>query len=128
MKMFEKLKKIKNGEWILLLFAVGILLVYFSSGGSGASGNADEARLAKVLSGIEGAGNVQVFISYNEQEGSVYAFSSDEKKTEGSIKGVVIVASGAGDAAVRLRLAEAARVALGVDAAAVSVYKMDKKK
>ncbi len=127
MKMFEKLKMIKNGEWILLLFAAGILLVYFSSGGAGASVSGDEARLAKVLSGIEGAGNVQVFISYNEPEGSVYAFSADEKNTEGSIKGVVIIASGAGDAAVRLKLAEAARVALGVDASAVSVYKMDKK-
>ena len=125
MKIFEKLKSIKNGEWILMLFAAGILMLYFSYSGT-ATDDSGEGRLAAVLSGIEGAGKVEVFISYSEAESSVYTFSmSDEKKSSGKITGVVVVASGAGDPMVRLRLAEAVRIALGVDAASVSVYKME---
>ena len=125
MKMLKKLKGVKNGEWILLLFAAGILLLYFSSGGA-VQDNTAEGRLSSVLSGIEGAGKVEVFISYSEQQSSVYTFgSADSDNASGrQINGVVVVASGAGDTTVRLKLAEAVRVALGVDAASVSVYKM----
>ncbi len=124
MKLLEKIKGIKHFEWILLLAAAGVLFVYFSSGGSGGGAAGDEARLAGILSGIDGAGKVEVFISYDEKSDAVYAFAAQPEREGGVIKGVVIIASGAGDPMVRLKLAEAARVALGVPAANVSVHKM----
>lgn len=129
MPFFQKLKSIKHAEWILLLFAAGMLVLYFSSGGVQAQDTAEQ-RLSKVLSRIEGAGSVHVFISYDDIQESTYAFSLSagaNGSETGKIKGVVIVASGAGDTAVKLKLAEAARTALGVDASCVSVYKMDSK-
>lgn len=116
-----KLKKIKNIEFILCLFIIAIALLLYN--GLTKEDNADsiavstetvvsseEARLAEILSDIEGAGEVSVMITH----------SGDE------INGVLVVASGAKDIAVRLRLLEATKVALNVEADIVSVYASNK--
>lgn len=121
MRMFEKLKGVKHVEWIVVLAAAALILFYFSSDSSTSAGaDSDEQRLARVLSQIEGAGAVEVFLSYEEETQSVYAFSSQTSSPR--VKGVIIVAEGAGDARVNLRLATAARTALGVDASCISVF------
>lgn len=117
--MMEILKKLKFGPQILLCGAVGLCLLLFLDASPAADTRA--AQLARILSQIEGAGRVEVYISYAPEE-SAYAFA--ESQQTGQILGAVVVASGADNAAVELRLAQAAASALGLRAGQVSVYKM----
>ncbi|MBO4554631.1 MAG: hypothetical protein J5713_02505 [Clostridia bacterium] len=66
----------------------------------------EELRLSNVLSSIDGAGDVSVMIS----------------KVGDSIVGVIVIAEGAKDISVRLRLLDATSTALGVDKSVVNVY------
>lgn len=118
-----KLKKIKNIEFILCLFIIAIALLLYSGlsksdskDTSTVQSNAtvqqstDEARLSEILSAIEGAGEVNVMITHKD----------------GVVSGVLVVASGAKDIGVRLKLLEATKVALNVNADIVSVYASNK--
>ena len=117
-----KLKKIKNIEFILCLFIIAIALLLYSglnkqsktdtpvSSTTSASQSSDEVRLAEILSAIDGAGEVNVMITH----------------TDGKISGVLVVASGAKDLSIRLKLLEATKVALNVNADIVSVYASNK--
>ena len=117
-----KLKKIKNIEFILCLFIIAIALLLYSgltkqsktdtpvSSVTSASQSSDEVRLAEILSAIDGAGEVNVMITH----------------TDGKISGVLVVASGAKDLSIRLKLLEATKVALNVNADIVSVYASNK--
>lgn len=131
MKLLEKLKGVKHGEWMLLVAAVGLALALMAGGlGGGADGetpDSEETRLAAVLSRIAGAGRVEVYISTETAtEEAVYTFSVQEGTSGARVTGVIIVAEGAGDPAVNIRLAEAARTALGLNASQVSVYVMER--
>ena len=66
----------------------------------------EELRLSNVLSSIDGAGDVSVMIS----------------KVGDSIVGVIVIAEGAKEISVRLRLLDATSTALGVDKSVVNVY------
>ena len=117
-----KLKKIKNIEFILCLFIIAIALLLYSgltkqsktdtpvSSVTSASQSSDEARLSEILSAIDGAGEVHVMIT----------------QMDGKISGVLVVASGAKDLSIRLKLLEATKVALNVNADIVSVYASNK--
>lgn len=117
-----KLKKIKNIEFILCLFIIAIALLLYSgltkqsktdtpvSSTTSASQSSDEARLSEILSAIDGAGEVNVMIT----------------QMDGKISGVLVVASGAKDLSIRLKLLEATKVALNVNADIVSVYASNK--
>lgn len=117
-----KLKKIKNIEFILCLFIIAIALLLYSgltkqsktdtpvSSTTSASQSSDEVRLSEILSAIDGAGEVNVMITH----------------TDGKISGVLVVASGAKDLSIRLKLLEATKVALNVNADIVSVYASNK--
>ena len=65
-----------------------------------------ETRLAAALSDIAGAGQVSVFINEDEE----------------GVRGVLVVAEGAGDLAVQTELMRAAMTALDVPAASVEVF------
>lgn len=117
-----KLKKIKNIEFILCLFIIAIALLLYSgltkqsktdtpvSSVTSVSQSSDEARLSEILSAIDGAGEVNVMIT----------------QMDGKISGVLVVASGAKDLSIRLKLLEATKVALNVNADIVSVYASNK--
>lgn len=120
--LIVKLKKIKNIEFILCLFIIAIALLLYSgltkqsktdtpvSSVTSASQSSDEARLSEILSAIDGAGEVNVMIT----------------QMDGKISGVLVVASGAKDLSIRLKLLEATKVALNVNADIVSVYASNK--
>ncbi len=129
-----KLMQVKGMEWILLLIVLGVFLAIagdtlfgaFSPASappsviapaqSGASPEADgalEARLARILSGVDGAGRVEVFVAYDAE-------SSPDRVP----KGAVVVAEGARDIGVRLALQQAVQTALGVPSARVDVLTM----
>ena len=110
LKTLEKIKGIKNIKIIALIFIIAISLIIYSSVATSKQTektfqNEDELRLASILSSIDGAGEVETMIS----------------KSSGEIVGVLVIADGASNPLVRLRLLQAASSALGVDSDVVSV-------
>lgn len=110
LKTWEKIKEIKNIKIIALIFIIAISLIIYSSVATSKQTektfqNEDELRLASILSSIDGAGEVETMIS----------------KSSGEIVGVLVIADGASNPLVRLRLLQAASSALGVDSDVVSV-------
>ena len=110
LKTWEKIKGIINIKIIALIFIIAISLIIYSSVATSKQTektfqNEDELRLASILSSIDGAGEVETMIS----------------KSSGEIVGVLVIADGASNPLVRLRLLQAASSALGVDSDVVSV-------
>ena len=111
LKTWEKIKGIKNIKIVALIFIIAISLIIYSSVATSKQTektfqNEDELRLASILSSIDGAGEVETMIS----------------KSSGEIVGVLVIADGASNPLVRLRLLQAASSALGVDSDVVSVF------
>lgn len=113
----KKLKGIKNLQIIVVIFIIAVALIIYStvmtnrdtqSSNTTASSvmTSDEQRLGAVLSNIAGAGRVDAMITVDG----------------GRITGVLIVADGADDITVRLRLLDAAATALGVSKSIVNVF------
>ena len=99
---------LKKDGWILaaLIFCV-MLCLLLSAQGEAAS--AEENRISRVLSAIDGAGEVEVAVYYEE---SVPC-------------GAVVVAEGAGDIAVQLRLLSAITTLLGINQDRVAIYERE---
>ena len=106
----EKLRGARGLEWLLLLIAACVAALVLTRGGSdaGAQPTELEARLERVLSAVEGAGDVRAMVT---EEG-------------GAVSGVVIVAAGAEDISVRLSLMQAARALLGIGLDQIEVIQM----
>lgn len=101
---------LKKDGWILaaLLFCLSLCLML---GRTEAASTTEESRISRVLSAIDGAGTVEAVISYAD-----------------SIPcGAVIVADGAGDVAVQLRLLSAVTTLLGVDQNRVAIYEREER-
>lgn len=113
----ERKKDAKPVQWLLLLPALALLLCSFIPRSTeNASGmNADEQRIAAALSRIEGAGDTYVVIY--TRDSSLYGASSPT--------GVLILARGAGDIAVQLRLSLAAQTLLKLPADSILIYPME---
>ena len=117
-KIISKLRGVKNIQIVVALIIIAVALIIYSnvisktkttskSESLAASVMTDEElRLSNVLSSIDGAGDVSVMIS----------------KVGDSIVGVIVIAEGAKDISVRLRLLDATSTALGVDKSVVNVY------
>lgn len=109
-KLFQKLKNIKHIEIIIaVIFAVIILLIYMSSLETKTSNSQAtnlETRLERILSDIEGAGEVSVLINTSNKE---------------SIDGVIIVASGAENIGVRLNILKAVETVLKIPTAQIEI-------
>ena len=114
---FKKLKGIKNLQIIVVIFIIAVGLIIYSTvmtrtdtktTESTASSvmTADEQRLSAMLSNIVGAGKVDAMITTDS----------------GKITGVLIVADGADNITVRLRLIDATATALGVSKNIVNVF------
>ena len=106
----EKLRGARGLEWLLLLIAACVATLVLTRGGcdAGAQPTELEARLERVLSAVEGAGEVRAMVS----------------EQNGEIAGVVIVAAGAEDVGVRLSLMQAARALLDVELDQIEVIQM----
>lgn len=116
----KKIKGIKNIRIITAIFIIAVALLIYSSVATGnAAGTAssdeqstemdeDESRLASILEGLEGVGRVETMIT----------------REDDTIVGILVIAEGAEDIAVRLRLLSAVTTAMGVDKQIVNVYTM----
>jgi len=79
-----------------------------------------EGQLKRVLSAMEGVGNVEVMITTEASENSLF---STEPTTK-NVCGVVVVAEGAGNATVNARISEVVKALFSVDAHKISIVKM----
>lgn len=174
--IYVRLKGIKNIEIIVAIIAIALLILGYSLITSEKKKTTDqlpqaeetgvemtkqlENRLAQVLSQINGAGSVQVMITYsgstekiiantksthtNSSSGSGSITTSTSTITEtpiiinsnGSsklyvtkeilpeVKGVIVVAQGAGSARVRLELMRAVQTVLNVGANNIEIFAM----
>ena len=119
-EMWASLKKLKGAQLLFLLLAVcvfGSILLGARTDGGGDKTDL-EARAENVLSKIAGAGEVNVVV-YTRKTGDTLT-----GETETPV-GAVIVARGAGDPAVRLRLICAAKTLFSLPANAIEVFEME---
>ena len=79
-----------------------------------------EGQLKKVLSAMEGVGKVEVMITKEETKGGMFYTENGAVK----VSGVVVVAEGAGNAAVNVKISEAIKALFSVDAHKISIVKM----
>ena len=79
-----------------------------------------ERRLEDVLGEISGAGKVRVMVSESTNEAQT-AFS---EQAAGGIRGVLVVAEGAGDLRVYMEIQQAVRALLDVELSAVEIVEM----
>ena len=116
---WERLMGMKGAPMAALLLCCLLAFGLLPGASREASGmTEEESRIAATLSRIAGAGETRVSIYYQESGGS---FGQQEKTPAGA----VIVARGAGDIAVRLRLFQAAETLLGLPAGRVEVFAME---
>lgn len=99
---------LKKDGWIIaaLLFCVALCLIL---GTSADEASGEESRISRVLSAIQGAGTVEVAVYYEDTVPC----------------GAVVVADGAGDVAVQLRLLSAVTTLLGVNQDRVAIYERE---
>ncbi len=99
---------LKKDGWILaaMVFCLALCLLL---GAREESASAEESRISRVLSAIDGAGSVEVAVYYEENVPC----------------GAVVVADGAGDVAVQLRLTSAVTTLLGINQERVAVYQRE---
>ena len=98
---------LKKDGWILaaILFCVALCLMLGAQDGA----STGEGRISRVLSAIEGAGTVEVSVYYEDAIPC----------------GALVVADGAGDVAVQLRLRSAVTALLGIDQGRVAIYERE---
>ena len=99
---------LKKDGWIIaaLLFCVALCLML---GTDADEGSAAEHRISRVLSTIHGAGKVEVAVYYEDAVPC----------------GAVVVADGADDIAVQLRLLSAVTTLLGINQNRVAIYERE---
>lgn len=96
---------LKKDGWIIaaLFFCVALCMLL---GSQQKIDSTEESRISRVLSAIDGAGNVEVAVYYEDSLPC----------------GAVVVAEGAEDIAVQLRLISAVTTLLGIEQGRVAVY------
>ncbi len=113
--IYQKLKNTKKMQIVAVAFIIAVALVIYSSVvakgdeqaiATGVVASSQEARLSSILSSIDGAGEVEAMIS----------------EQNGEIVGVLVIAEGANNISVRVKLVDATSSALGVDRQIVNVY------
>ena len=117
-KWLEAVKGMKGGVWLLLIGACALALLVPGSSSGKTGMTEEEQRYSATLSRIAGAGEVRISIAYAQAASS---FGSGSRQPIGA----VIVARGARDVEVRLRLAQAAETLLGLTPNQVEVFPME---
>lgn len=122
----------RNRFWVMLgavvLAALALYWALYGGGGTPAvqgdavfvsQMNEEEARLARILSSIEGAGQVEVMIYQTEQIQPAFSESSPEPAPA---QGVIVCAEGAEDIGIRLTLQQAVATALALPVDRIEIY------
>ena len=122
--------KEKGSKYIVFALVGLLILVMCIPTGSNESGVVQEEtsvssgeleeQLESVLSAMEGVGEVKVMISTEGTKASVFESQNGGTK----VCGVVVVAEGAGNAAVNSRISEAVKALFSLEVHKISIVKM----
>lgn len=120
------------GAVIMIMIALGGVF----GGSSGKSANAPaydlagyehalEERLAKILSDIDGVGNISVMITLDTSEKTEYGKNPDMllSVTAPKVRGVIVVCDGGDSITVKEKVTEAVKGVFGISTAHISVTK-----
>lgn len=108
----QLLRRLRKDAWMLPALAAAVIAcLMLGAAEDSASRTDEEARLARVLSAMEGAGQVDVAVFYDASGDTAVPC------------GAVVVAEGAEDVAVRLQLSRAVETLLDIDPSQVNVFK-----
>ncbi|MBO7151304.1 MAG: hypothetical protein J6V77_00555 [Clostridia bacterium] len=112
--ILKKLLAIKNLKIMVIAIIIALGLIIYSDVSTNESGvvsnmDQEEIRLASTLSQIEGVGEVQTMITRNGDK----------------ISGVLVIAEGAENISVMLKLLDATATVMGVDKSIIEVYQME---
>lgn len=126
------LKDKKNKYIIFALLALLVLVIAIPTSteekagektvSEAASEREMEAQLKRVLSAMEGVGEVEVMITFETEENSLFGTTA----TKGKVCGVVVVAEGAGNAVVETRISNAIKALFSIEAHKISIVKRAK--
>lgn len=100
----------RRDGWLIAVLIGSVAICLLLQGNSATTTASEESRLAQILSAMDGAGSVEVALHYTVEDGASVACAA------------VVVADGAGDMAVRLRLTRAVTTLLGIDGSRVEVF------
>ena len=145
-KIFAKIKSVKNIE-IYIALVLGVVVLSIVLFGNVSTKNVEENassesyiaelehKIVSVIQKIDGVGKVEVAITHDATTESVYAYESDTnnilsvkgepvviKILPPKILGVVVVAEGANNPIVRMKINEAVVTLLNVDETRVQVF------
>lgn len=110
-KFMESLRGARKVEYLVLILLVVVAVLFWAQNKEPNAGLSTEfeSRMERVLTQVDGAGDVRVMIAQAE---------------DGQVTGVLIVAEGADDIGVYLALADAAETLLGVDTENIEIAQM----
>ena len=126
---FLKEKGSKYIIWILLGVLVLIMAIPVGKEADSKSGTTSsdtaiqgemELQLKKVLTSMEGVGEVEVMITSKSKKTDLF---SDEYE-DGEVLGVVVVAQGAGNPTIDAKILDAVKALFGIEAHKISIVKM----
>ena len=109
--MKQVFETIKAARWLELAIAAGlvcVLLVLALGSGSENAVSDEEARMERILSKIEGAGRVNVMLARDD---------------EGACTGAVVVASGAENVEVMLRMQRAVQALTNLELSQIEIVR-----
>ena len=109
--MKQLFETIKAARWLELTIAIGlvcVLIVLALGSGGGSAASDEEARMQRILSEIDGVGRVRVMIARDDG---------------GNCTGVVVVASGAEDVEVMLRLQRAVQALTNLELSQIEIVR-----
>ena len=148
------LSYLKSNKKMVLLFLIGLVLIFAGNILNGQSYNSENSKqyegerlnvklLKKILSNIEGAGNVEIFVTYDNSGVTEYAYDSKTVRDEGEsneikhvfsnkepiittninaeIRGVIATATGADNIYVKNKLIRCIKAVTGVGYDRISV-------
>ncbi len=142
-KWLEKLKGIKHIEiYITIIFAIILILIFFSSTGSNKSStytnnksntvtqettittyiNNMETKLEQILSQVEGASNVNVMITL-DMTNTVVKDNVIEVADFPEVKGIVIVAKGVENTGVKMNILKAVQAVIDISSGRIEILK-----
>lgn len=142
-KWVEKLKNIKHIEiYIILIFAIVLMLIFFSSTGSNnkskslnysnSSTNTNqqttittyvsdmETKLEQILSQVQGASNVNVMITL-DMSSTLIKEDTIETTAFPKVKGIVIVAKGVENTAVKMNILKAVQAVIDISSGRIEI-------
>jgi len=137
-KWIEKLKNIKHIEiYITIIFAIVLILIFFSSTDSNKSNTHKstviteqatitsyvsnmENKLEDILSQVQGASNVNVMITL-DMSGSTVKDNIIQTGDFPKIKGVVIVAKGVNNTAVKMNILKAVQTVIDISSGRIEI-------